>query len=86
MERIAKSKNSSVQWIEGKTARIEQIAGGVAGDSANESSVSTCIKKCVIYLVPAFGGVNKLCTDISGEIIWFALILIGHQLCFKNVL
>lgn len=74
VEKVAKSKNSSVQWIEKKTARITLPATFQKefsiSDSANESIGVAC-KKCVMYLVPAFGGVNKLCVDISGSSLIF---------------
>ncbi|KAG8190203.1 hypothetical protein JTE90_011925 [Oedothorax gibbosus] len=79
VERIAKSKNSTVQWVEKKTARIT-LSATFQRDfslSANESTAVVC-KKCVIYLVPAFGGVNKLCVDIS-EALRYAMEKEGHE-------
>ncbi|XP_054707764.1 uncharacterized protein LOC129217482 [Uloborus diversus] len=65
VEDIAESKNHSLGWIiTGQLARIEIQVPHATGDN-NRSGV---VRKKVFYLLPAHGGVNKLCVDISEPI------------------
>lgn len=52
VETVAQANNHSVEWLQGRVARIDK---------------STDSKKRTFYLVPAYGGVNKLCPDIAGR-------------------
>lgn len=52
VETIAQAYNHSVEWLPGRVARIDK---------------STDSKQRIFYLIPAYGGVNKLCADIAGR-------------------
>ncbi|XP_035230346.1 uncharacterized protein LOC118202295 [Stegodyphus dumicola] len=68
VDEIVQSKNYSIQWLLGQMARIE------VDDASTEKSVQNnrsemALNRRLIYLVPAYGGVNKLCIDIP-DVAW----------------
>ncbi|KAF8793894.1 hypothetical protein HNY73_001926 [Argiope bruennichi] len=68
VEQIAQTQNVSLQWLNAEVARIEYTVGPEENSNiGNESQVSKA-KSSVFYLVPAYGGVSKLCTDVSDSI------------------
>lgn len=62
VEKIAQAKNHSVQWLPGQVARVEiEIT-----TPSNLNKSQEKVKKTVFYLIPAHGGVNNLCADLTG--------------------
>ncbi|GBL97084.1 hypothetical protein AVEN_254124-1 [Araneus ventricosus] len=68
VEQIAQTQNASLQWLSGEVARIEySVVLEENQETGNESQV-TKAKNSVFYLAPAYGGINKLCTEIPGNL------------------
>ncbi|GFT62312.1 uncharacterized protein TNCV_4717121 [Trichonephila clavipes] len=66
VEEIARRNNASFQWLPGEVARIEcsDVPTEQSSEVANKTQAVEN-KNVVFYLIPAYGGVNKLCTDIE---------------------
>ncbi|GFU41060.1 uncharacterized protein NPIL_440601 [Nephila pilipes] len=69
VEEIARKNNASLQWLQGEVARIE-FSDEVTEQFSAVTNKTEVVegKNVVIYLIPAYGGVNKLCTDIKGSV------------------
>ncbi|GFQ70218.1 uncharacterized protein TNCT_215381 [Trichonephila clavata] len=69
VEEIARRNNASLQWLEGEVARIEctDVPTEQYSEVTNKTQAVES-KNAVFYLIPAYGGVNKLCTDIKDSV------------------
>ncbi|GIY32710.1 uncharacterized protein CEXT_159151 [Caerostris extrusa] len=69
VEEISQKNNASLEWLKGDIARIEypEAIADELSEVTNGSKISKA-RNAVFYLVPAYGGVNKLCTDVPGSI------------------
>lgn len=61
---IAQSKNHSLKWLPGHLGRLEMEAPVLETIESNQTKGSS--KTTVVYLIPAFGGVHRMCADVSG--------------------
>lgn len=79
VEKIAEARNHTVEWLPERLARIEREVITEINPNASQS-----IRK-VFFLIPAHGGVNKLCADIPGKSISFYFIrLLYTSLCITR--
>ncbi|XP_042907479.1 uncharacterized protein [Parasteatoda tepidariorum] len=63
VEELAAHNNHTLQWLPGQVARIEAMEDVVVSSNLTKPT------KTIFYLVPAYGGVNKLCTDVPSNIV-----------------
>lgn len=75
VEKIAQDNNHTVEWLPNELARIEREIL-----PSQNSTDAQSPKKKVFYLIPAYGGVNKLCADIPGKL--FQISVIG---CVRKI-
>ncbi|GBL97101.1 hypothetical protein AVEN_254137-1 [Araneus ventricosus] len=60
VEEVARLKNHTLQWLPQELGRLE-----IPEDQVDTESKVKTKKTVVVYLVPAFGGVNNLCPNIT---------------------
>ncbi|KAF8793898.1 hypothetical protein HNY73_001930 [Argiope bruennichi] len=63
VEEVARLKNHTLQWLPQELGRLEIPEDQL--DKYEDKSKTNTKKMVVVYLVPAYGGVNNLCPNIT---------------------
>lgn len=66
VQEIAKAKGHTFEWLPEHLGKLEMIVP--ASDNVVHVNQTKIPRKIiVVYLIPAYGGVHKLCADLSGK-------------------
>ncbi|GFY52750.1 uncharacterized protein TNIN_219001 [Trichonephila inaurata madagascariensis] len=62
VEELSRLKNHTLQWLPHDLGRLE-----IPEDQVEATVTVKTNNKVAVYLIPAFGGVNNLCPNITGQ-------------------
>lgn len=67
VQEIAKAKGHTFEWLPEHLGKLEMIVPAASDNVGHVNQTKIPKKIIVVYLIPAFGGVHKLCVDLSGK-------------------
>ncbi|GIY74139.1 uncharacterized protein CDAR_400361 [Caerostris darwini] len=64
VEKLAKMKNHTLQWLPQELGKLE-----IPTEQLENRSKKIENNTVIVYLIPAYGGVNSLCPNVTGK--WY---------------